>query len=131
MSKRRNYIKMSYVTDFLHLLPFVKLIKQRDLSYAASKSAATLQSIRRPSSNRSFNKSPWLRFFFLMYSFTAYNIICLASKTIEHVHIIYFISTLYFSRVLYSFWFSKWRSSLKCANKKGTVIYLLPSHCLK
>lgn len=41
--------------------------------------------------------------FFLMYSFTAYNIICLASKTIEHVHIIYFISTLYFSRVLYSF----------------------------
>lgn len=51
-------------THFLHLLPFVKLIKPRDLSYAASQSAATLQSIRRPSSHRSFNKSPWLRFFF-------------------------------------------------------------------
>lgn len=53
--------------------------------------AATLQSIRSPSSHRSFNKSPCLRFF-MMYSFTVYNIIYLASKTIEHVH-----NSLYFN----------------------------------
>lgn len=51
-------------TDFLHLLHFVKLINPRQWSYASCQSAAILQSIQRPLSHRSFNKSPWLRYFY-------------------------------------------------------------------
>lgn len=48
INEKTMILNLKKGTHFLHLLPFVKLIKPRDLSYAASQSAATLQSIRRP-----------------------------------------------------------------------------------
>lgn len=62
--------------------------------------AATLQSIRSPSSHRSFNKSPCLRFF-MMYSFTVYNIICPVSKTIEHVHNSFYFNFIFLAGLIF------------------------------